>query len=196
MHDKLLDYEFLSYTSTNKACSASKYYSETLTLALILTLTRRYIISVRVRVCGTYLVLMRYWYAYTRKIHSPGQYIMHCGYLALWELGLSPSSILHVVKISAMHYRITYNLEQDQVRTMLITHNAWKTAQDYESLSYTSTNKACSASTYNCQTLTLTSILSLTLRYITVINRPYFANACSLTFCCKKRLCLIMRIIL
>jgi len=69
---------------------------------------------------GAHALLVRVY----QKIHSPGQYIMHCGYLALWGLGLSPRSILHVVKISATHYRITYNLEQDQVPTMLITHNA------------------------------------------------------------------------
>jgi len=97
-----LDYEFLSYTSTNKACSASKYYSETLTLTLISTLTRRYINSVLVRVCGMCLLLMRYWYLHTREM----QYIKHCGYLALWGLGLSPISIWYVVKTST-----TYKLQ-------------------------------------------------------------------------------------
>ena len=49
-----------------------------------------------------------------------------------------------------------------------------------EFLSYTSTNKACSANTYNT--------LTLTLRYIRVRHRPYYANPCSLAFCCKKTL--------
>ena len=131
-----LDYEFLSHTSTNTACSASKYYSETLTLTLVLILTRRYINSVRVTVCSMYLLLMRYWYSYTREIHSPMQFIMHCGYLALWGLCLSTTRIWYVVKTSTT-YKI--QLGENQVATMLSTHNTCKTAQDYESLSYTST---------------------------------------------------------
>jgi len=58
------------------------------------------IISVRVRICGMYLLIMRYWYSYTRKIHSPMQFFRHSGYLALWGLGLSPSRIWYVVKTS------------------------------------------------------------------------------------------------
>jgi len=146
-----LDYEFLSHTSTNTACSASKYYSETLTLTLILTLTRRYTNSVRDTVCSMYLLLMRYWYSYTREIHSPVQYIMHCGYLALWGLGLSTIRVWYVVTTST-----TYKIQLGERPS---PHNAkypqCKTAQNYESLSCTSTNKACSASTYNCQTRTV-----------------------------------------
>ena len=44
---------------------------------------------------------MPYWYSYTREIHSPMQFFMHCGYLALWGLGLSPSRSLYVVKVYA-----------------------------------------------------------------------------------------------
>jgi len=110
-----------------------------------------------------YLLNMPYWYSYTREIHNPTQFFMHSWHLSLWRLGLSPIRILHVVEVLT-----TYKI---QVRERPSLHSAtypecMKTAWDYESLSYTSTNKACSASPYNSETLTLTLILTLTLRYI------------------------------
>jgi len=49
------------------------------------------------------LLLMRYWYSCTREIHSPMQFIMHCGYLALWGLCLSTTRIWYVVKTSTTY---------------------------------------------------------------------------------------------
>ena len=79
-------------------------------------LNSKNIISVRVRICGMYLLIMRYWYSYTREIHSPVQYIMHCGDLVSLQFVFGTS-----IKLQR---RIKYNWERGQVATMLSTHNA------------------------------------------------------------------------
>jgi len=41
----------------------------------------------------TYLLNLPYWYSYMREIDSFVQFLMHCGYLALWVLGLFPKGL-------------------------------------------------------------------------------------------------------
>jgi len=61
-----------------------------------------------------YLLNMPYWYSDTREIHSPIEFFIHCGYLSLSGLGLSPSRTLEVVKLYADNLLQCSTMETDR----------------------------------------------------------------------------------